>query len=127
MCATLSHLDFFFFSSRRRHTRCALVTGVQTCALPICLQGRWQQHGVDSSGLIDMRGDITRLAIQAIKNYLPSSVNPDARDWMEHGLVAGQISDASLVLKGDLDEFPFNDSPGAGDLDRKSTLLNSSH
>src|SRR3546814_7160256 len=27
----------FFFSSRRRHTRCALVTGVQTCALPICL------------------------------------------------------------------------------------------
>src|SRR3546814_17367948 len=28
-------LWFFFFSSRRRHTRCALVTGVQTCALPI--------------------------------------------------------------------------------------------
>src|SRR3546814_1778113 len=26
----------FFFSSRRRHTRCALVTGVQTCALLIC-------------------------------------------------------------------------------------------
>src|SRR3546814_10358320 len=25
----------FFFSSRRRHTRCTLVTGVQTCALPI--------------------------------------------------------------------------------------------
>src|SRR3546814_2949679 len=25
----------FFFSSRRRHTICALVTGVQTCALPI--------------------------------------------------------------------------------------------
>src|SRR3546814_10832781 len=29
------YLVFFFFSSRRRHTRCALVTGVQTCALPI--------------------------------------------------------------------------------------------
>src|SRR3546814_7123094 len=26
---------YFFFSSRRRHTSCALVTGVQTCALPI--------------------------------------------------------------------------------------------
>src|SRR3546814_17991370 len=25
----------FFLSSRRRHTRCSLVTGVQTCALPI--------------------------------------------------------------------------------------------
>src|SRR3546814_9459606 len=40
-CSTLYHLyfcfdiRFFFFSSRRRHTRCALVTGVQTCALPI--------------------------------------------------------------------------------------------
>src|SRR3546814_2777553 len=40
----------FFFSSRRRHTRCALVTGVQTCALPISLGGEiatlcqgWQQ------------------------------------------------------------------------------------
>src|SRR3546814_5248644 len=31
----------FFFSSRRRHTRCALVTGVQTCALPIL-----KTHGV---------------------------------------------------------------------------------
>src|SRR3546814_16914630 len=32
----------FFFSSRRRHTRCAVVTGVQTCALPIspCEIGR---------------------------------------------------------------------------------------
>src|SRR3546814_5356059 len=33
MCAGLTFV--FFFSSRRRHTRCALVTGVQTCALPI--------------------------------------------------------------------------------------------
>src|SRR3546814_3719338 len=31
-------LCVFFFSSRRRHTSCALVTGVQTCALPICDQ-----------------------------------------------------------------------------------------
>src|SRR3546814_5027504 len=30
-------ISLFFFSSRRRHTRCALVTGVQTCALPISL------------------------------------------------------------------------------------------
>src|SRR3546814_6143924 len=30
--------SFFFFSSRRRHTRFALLTGVQTCALPICVE-----------------------------------------------------------------------------------------
>src|SRR3546814_6602830 len=39
-------LCVFFFSSRRRHTSCALVTGVQTCALPIYLfagdgEGQW--------------------------------------------------------------------------------------
>src|SRR3546814_1485331 len=41
MCIIVNDLLYvficvFFFSSRRRHTRCALVTGVQTCALPIC-------------------------------------------------------------------------------------------
>src|SRR3546814_10645223 len=34
-CMCVSICLYFFFSSRRRHTRCALVTGVQTCALPI--------------------------------------------------------------------------------------------
>src|SRR3546814_7141744 len=36
----MSFVYFFFFSSRRRHTRCALVTGVQTCALPISFRAR---------------------------------------------------------------------------------------
>src|SRR3546814_3170829 len=35
MCFFFDVFFLFFFSSRRRHTRCALVTGVQTCALPI--------------------------------------------------------------------------------------------
>src|SRR3546814_3329490 len=42
----------FFFSSRRRHTRCALVTGVQTCALPILrgLDGRFVTMNSNISG-----------------------------------------------------------------------------
>src|SRR3546814_4670315 len=48
----------FFFSSRRRHTRCALVTGVQTCALPI--------YG--STKLYEIHGDETahRLTAQVL-------------------------------------------------------------
>src|SRR3546814_7655957 len=39
-------LSLFFFSSRRRHTRCALVTGVQTCALPISTgKSNWGMAG----------------------------------------------------------------------------------
>src|SRR3546814_15927503 len=39
---------FFFFSSRRRHTRCALVTGVQTCALPIFLATNYSKRTIES-------------------------------------------------------------------------------
>src|SRR3546814_5568714 len=35
ICVCVGLHVLFFFSSRRRHTSCALVTGVQTCALPI--------------------------------------------------------------------------------------------
>src|SRR3546814_11360594 len=48
MCSCL--MCFFFFSSRRRHTRCALVTGVQTCALPI-LKGQ-------SGEMFDLSGKV---------------------------------------------------------------------
>src|SRR3546814_13702709 len=44
----------FFFSSRRRHTRCALVTGVQTCALPI---SRRTPHPVTDAGFFCAFGD----------------------------------------------------------------------
>src|SRR3546814_7754590 len=42
----------FFFSSRRRHTRCALVTGVQTCALPICGPRLRVDTGVRSGSVV---------------------------------------------------------------------------
>src|SRR3546814_10824237 len=48
---------FFFFSSRRRHTRCALVTGVQTCALPISTEPREE---VASGGIEEERPDEDR-------------------------------------------------------------------
>src|SRR3546814_12458922 len=43
-----------FYSSRRRHTRCALVTGVQTCALPILL-GHRERFSGDLPGLLRPR------------------------------------------------------------------------
>src|SRR3546814_7464708 len=46
------HYLFFFFSSRRRHTRCALVTGVQTCALPI-----YQRHVIRSTRSVAISAD----------------------------------------------------------------------
>src|SRR3546814_6915716 len=51
---------FFFFASRRRHTRCALVTGVQTCALPIyngTVLGDAEVQGLTSASLVN-NGDL---------------------------------------------------------------------
>src|SRR3546814_1573320 len=53
----------FFFSSRRRHTRCALVTGVQTCALPIST--------ITASGAGPIVGQIKRVI--ALLGRIPDS------------------------------------------------------
>src|SRR3546814_5362931 len=52
----------FFFSSRRRHTRCALVTGVQTCALPISWQRGFDQSLTSPSGELYYPDQPQRLA-----------------------------------------------------------------
>src|SRR3546814_9110391 len=55
---------FFFFSSIRRHTRCALVTGVQTCALPIFFLQFAQAGGV-GRGNVD--GDVVGRGIDVFE------------------------------------------------------------
>src|SRR3546814_9668080 len=57
-----SLLCFFFFSSRRRHTRCALVTGVQTCALPISKA----QRMLERDGMEVLMGEISSASALAI-------------------------------------------------------------
>src|SRR3546814_7118757 len=49
---------YFFFSSRRRHTRCALVTGVQTCALPISPDDDPAPAGPAEAAAGRVRGDV---------------------------------------------------------------------
>src|SRR3546814_8906537 len=56
MCMSYVVLYFFFFSGRRRHTRCALVTGVQTCALPVWpnqISGGQQQRVAIARALVN--------------------------------------------------------------------------
>src|SRR3546814_7880906 len=72
--SVVSIVGVFCFSSRRRHTRCALVTGVQTCALPICTPG----------SAADLRGHV-------LVGYVPEfifSPELDYLDEVEAGLEA---------------------------------------
>src|SRR3546814_14670850 len=52
---------FFFFSSRRRHTRCALVTGVQTCALPILCRRALRRPTYGHAGNYSVLDNRTRI------------------------------------------------------------------
>src|SRR3546814_324352 len=90
---TRCYCHFFFFSSRRRHTRCALVTGVQTCALPILLdldalnkaEGEiWVWHGADC-----LRPDYTRCLVALSRGGADADVTREfdltTKQWVEGG------------------------------------------
>src|SRR3546814_7090130 len=111
----MSLLCCFFFSSRRRHTRCALVTGVQTCALPICDYPMHNGAHANHSSIFDN--------VRTLPAYLK------AQGYRV--VVAGKTD------FGPPRDFPFEylagstfhpDKKKAALLrDRKSTRLNSSH
>src|SRR3546814_10197974 len=72
---------FFFFSSRRRHTRCALVTGVQTCALPIYVSA------YDRAKLMSADYDATELGLEADEKIRTFQKDAAARAGIFHHLI----------------------------------------
>src|SRR3546814_4428697 len=101
-------LFLFFFSSRRRHTRCALVTGVQTCALPIFDAYMAKQR---NAGLIIVQDGKVRLEKYALGYGA-------AGRWTSFSVAKSFTS--TLVGAAVKDGYIKS-------LDRKSTRLNSSH
>src|SRR3546814_8865860 len=87
MCLSLGILFIvFFFSSRRRHTRCALVTGVQTCALPIWSQER-VKYGTALPSHGHHTGDLpnTRQSQQSVLPPLQSTTSLSSNTRLEIG------------------------------------------
>src|SRR3546814_6661273 len=85
----------FFFTSRRRHTRCALVTGVQTCALPIypiasifAWTGSLKHRGKldDNAALIKFADDLEKICVATVESGkmtkdLALLIGPD-QNWL---------------------------------------------
>src|SRR3546814_10781881 len=122
MCIGMWLYFFCFFSSRRRHTRCALVTGVQTCALPIflkLLKELQQKLGMAMLMITHDLGIVRKMA--------------DRICVMTGGEIVEQGDDDQIFKHP---QHPYTQRllaaepkgrPIGGAADRKSTRLNSSH
>src|SRR3546814_7219210 len=111
----------FFFSSRVRHTRCALVTGVQTCALPILLDREEAEQGADQQPRAESGDDLEP----------PLAVALDARPEVEQGQHAAPAQTEHVRARpptaAELQPGAFGFGIARKKQDRKSTRLNSSH
>src|SRR3546814_8505358 len=94
----------FFFTSRRRHTRCALVTGVQTCALPIFPTSasippdHYRRLAADlrANGTVvvaDLSGELREAAMTSGLDVLKTS----DEDLLEDGVISDVDDEAALV------------------------------
>src|SRR3546814_3231392 len=95
-----------FFSSRRRQTRCALVPGVQTCALPIsALLQEWREAWADHVNErlaeldIDARIDHRTLEAQGIDLEPQHKIGPAASRMSEQGLEAERVEDHARIAR----------------------------
>lgn len=79
------------------------------------MQGTWTQGAGDSAGTMDLEGRLMRGRAQAIVDYLPLTVDEDARQWMAAGILAGTVADTRFMVKGELDHFPYETEPEKGD------------
>src|SRR3546814_10900786 len=127
----------FFFSSRRRHTRCALVTGVQTCALPILTF----LHGSISDRPHHVAVPETPVYLDALLVDTPLTGGLEPRLGGTHLRTLTVLGFPSMSRPGILDALNHQDfgyrwvtrflaldkSDATKALDRKSTRLNSSH
>src|SRR3546814_14249196 len=109
---------YFFFSSRRRHTRCALVTGVQTCALPIFPSFN-ESFGLPTTGYVTRTVDCTAFAAfctahgdnaYATGNYslgLTQIGNPDLDPEKSTAFTAGVIFEPIRNVSLTVDFWPI--------------------
>ena len=67
------------------------------------------RHAPDTShvGTIDLKGTLERATVTRVPRYLPLSVGPHTREYLAGALQGGTASDVTLVLTGDLYDFPY--------------------
>ncbi|WP_151445611.1 YhdP family protein [Lacisediminimonas profundi] len=58
-------------------------------------------------GALELQGHLDQADMRRTSRYLPLKASPDVTHWLSGGLQDGKLNDVTLVLKGNLDDFPF--------------------
>src|SRR3546814_8474342 len=98
-CGSFSWALFFFFSRRSRHTCCALVSGVQTCALPIYELSSWSGRVVAR-----LKGNY-RVNSLGVEPYVRTSLwhtvqNADTLSLVRKSVVSGKSVSVRVDIGG---------------------------
>jgi uncharacterized protein (TIGR02099 family) len=73
--------------------------------------GAWHPAAA-GPGTIDLHVKLARAPLADAHRYVPTIIAPSLREWLRRGIGGGTTSEATLVLVGDLAQFPFRDGKG---------------
>ncbi|WP_156039070.1 YhdP family protein [Chromobacterium haemolyticum] len=75
------------------------------------LQGSYRHQG-GGAGIADLRASIAGVPAARVAEYLPHEVGEHTLRWLRQALQGGQLRQATMKLRGDLDQFPFAGGKG---------------
>ena len=80
------------------------------------LSGTWTTGNGENRwpGVVDLTANISRAQIKQVHRYLPIHIDAEARDYLKDALIGGEATQASLRLRGNLADMPF-DNPKLGE------------
>src|SRR3546814_401789 len=97
------YASLFFFSSRRRHTRCALVTGVQTCALPISVVEEVQVFAGNQIQALDMYNTFWDPTVHPVNLHkdgeFAARISRRSTYWLQQRCLSGLYFNCEDVIK----------------------------
>lgn len=67
------------------------------------------RHGMDTPSSIELTGRFERGDGKYAPFYYPIMLGEDTLDWLDNSIIAGRVSDIRVIVRGRIDQFPYND------------------
>ena len=88
----------------------------------VTARGSWTLGDEAKGGKLDIEGTLARFKLPHLYRYLPDTIGADAHDWLATAFKAGTVPQASFVIQGMVDDFPFSAGRGSGNFRIDGTI-----